>query len=68
MPLFRGLITPLVRAFILGVYLYTPVLLRGLWGFIGALWRGLYIGACSCVSCPVFPLLLLCVCVPVGHC
>ena len=28
----------------------------------------LYIGACSCVSCPVFPLLLLCVCVPVGHC
>nr|DAQ61704.1 MAG TPA: hypothetical protein [Caudoviricetes sp.] len=32
------------------------------------MWRGLYIGACSCVPCPVFPLLLLCVCVSVGHC
>lgn len=41
MPLFRGLITPLVRAFILGVYLYTPRPIAGLVGLYRGIAEGL---------------------------
>lgn len=57
MPLFRGLITPLVRAFILGVYLYTPRPIAGLVGLYrgiveGAIYWGLFLCLLSRVPAP----------------